>query len=135
MERAAAAGRSVPDVELVVQTSDGAQSTVGEQWLWDDAGPLFGSIKCGDDASVSFPMNFHDNFGSRASGAMSLRMYDENTALLAELDSGTPAWADKRPQFFFSAGNQSGKGDPKKRGYRSRLFELNSPLAKVRTHP
>ena len=64
----------MPDLELVMQTGDGAQSTVQDSFQWNNPGPLFGAIKCNGDASVSVPMALHDQFGSYGSGAMSLDM-------------------------------------------------------------
>ena len=143
--RAAAAGRTIPDVELVAQTSDGAESSVGAPFHFDNAGPLFSNVKCNEDASVSFPMGFHDQFGSRASGAMSFRMYREfweeldalNSDGPAESDKRPPEWPDKEPALFFSAGKQAGRGRPKTRGFRKNLFQIDSDKIKVvpESHP
>lgn len=131
--RAAAAGRPIPDVELVAQTSDGAESSVGAPFHFDNAGPLFSNVKCNEDASISFPMGFHDQFGARASGAMSFRMYREFWKELDALNAdstdpgqGPPAWDKKEPTLFFSAGSQAGRGRPKTRGYRKKLFNIDS---------
>ena len=125
--RAVAQGRAVPDVEMLFQTSDGSQSAVEPQFLWDTPGPLFGSTKCNGDASISFPMNFHDQFGSMASGAMSLKMYQENLDRLRD-ELGGPSWAGKTNKAFFSMGSHTGKKASAKRGHRAALMDLDSPL-------
>lgn len=94
--RAAAAGRRIPDVELAMQTSDGAQSQVKEAFLWDNPAPLFCNQKCGGDGSVSFPMGIHDQLGARATGAMLLRLWDEKTEEFEkDLGTGAPPWTEK----------------------------------------
>lgn len=130
--RAKAFGRTIPDVELVAQTNDGSQSTVADKWLWDNPGPLFANIKCGNDASVSFPMGFHDEFGARASGAMSLRMYEENWENLLLSAKTHKPWSEKVGKCFFSAGKQTGKKAAAKRGFRHVLFETKDELLDVR---
>jgi hypothetical protein len=112
---------------MLFQTSDGSQSTVEPQFLWDAPGPLFGSTKCNGDASVSFPMNFHDQFGSMASGAMSLRMYQANLDRLQD-ELGGPRWAGKIAKAFFSMGTHTGKKASAKRGHRAALMGIESPL-------
>lgn len=50
---AKARGTPLPDLELVMQSTDGAQSTTSEGLKWQDPAPLFGSIKCGPSESVT----------------------------------------------------------------------------------
>ena len=126
--RAAAAGRKIPDVELVMQSTDGSQSTVDETLTWPDPAPLFGSIKCSKDASVSFPMGFHDQFGA-FNGAMSLGQYDRQFRKLSHLDQ--PGWDAKERQLFFSSGAGAGSA---LRGHRQTLFAKQSPLMQVVTN-
>ena len=135
--RAEAIGRRIPDLELVAQTSDGAQSTVKETLLWDDPGPLFGSTKCGGDASISFPMSYHDQFGARASGAMSLKMFEEKIEELDHLGPQRHQWVGKEPKLFFSAGKGTGRGAASKRGHREQLFAVKSDLTEIvrESHP
>ena len=129
---AEARGEPLPAVELVMQPTDGAQSTVPPEQRWPDPGPLFGSIKCGaEDGSVSFPMNIHDQFGAFGSGAMSLRSWLERNESLWGL--AAPAWEQKARRLFFSSGSMPGKQDAAKRGHRAELFRLQSPLLNV-TH-
>lgn len=127
--RAQAAGRVFPDVELVLQPGDGSQSTVTRPYQWENPGPLFGSVKCGSDASVAVPMSLHDQFGSYGSGAMSLKMYARSTQRLSDWDEVD--WGDKTAQLFFSAGSHPGKKAAYKRGFREKLFDIKSPLFKT----
>jgi hypothetical protein len=124
--RAQAAGRDFPDVDFVLQTGDGAQSTVTEMYQWDNPGPLFGSVKCGSDASVAVPMSLHDQFGAYGSGAMSLKMYAGATDRLTKWDSVD--WEDKQDKLFFSAGSHPGKKAAFRRGFRKQLLDIKSPL-------
>jgi hypothetical protein len=112
------------DVELVLQGTDGAQSSVNEDQLWDDPGPLLGSIKCGTDGSVSFPMGFHDQF-AMFNGAATLAMYNHKfNQHLLELEGGP--WGKKNRSLYFSSGKVGGAAG---RGSRAALFNLtDDPL-------
>ena len=123
---AQAFGLTIPDVEMVFQGTDGAQSTVKEEFLWDDAGPLFSNVKCEKDASVSFPMGFHDQFGAFY-GDMSLTMYDQKFTVLKK-EYRPPAWKTKESSILFTSGSSAGAG---LRGHRIELAEIKSPLLKV----
>lgn len=118
----------IPNLELVMQSGDGAQSTVIDELLWDDAGPLFGSTKCLQDASVSFPMNFHDQFGA-GGGAMWPSTHKKNWNRLCSIDRNE--WDSKDSKLFFSAGHGTGQKRAIARGYRRALFQINSPLMEV----
>jgi len=110
-----------------MQSTDGSQSQIDDALLWPDPGPLFGSTKCGD-AGVSFPMGFHDQFGS-FNGGMSLGAYDRQYSKLCRLEA--PAWGAKRRVLFFSAGAGAGADQ---RGHRRALFEARSPLVEAVTN-
>lgn len=124
--RAQAYGLTIPDVEMVFQGTDGAQSTVLEEFLWDGAGPLFSNVKCKQDASISFPMGFHDQFGAFY-GDMSLTMYDKKFNVLKD-QYRPPAWKEKESKILFTSGKSPGAG---LRGHRIELSEITSPLLKV----
>ena len=124
--RAKAYGLAIPDVEMVFQGTDGAQSTIKKEFLWDDPGPLFSNVKCAKDASVSFPMGFHDQFGAFY-GTMSLTMYDRKFNILKD-QYRRPAWKEKEQTILFTSGRSSGAGV---RGHRKKLFKIKSPLLKV----
>jgi len=87
--RAQARGYRLPDVELVMHSSDGAQSTVDPGSLWANPAPMLGSTKCGTDASVSFPMSLNDDFGAY-NGRMTLRLYKNSETRRSTWDR--PAW-------------------------------------------
>ncbi len=123
-------GNPLPDLEMVVQSSDGAQSTVSSGLLWPNAGPLFGSTKCSQDASVSFPLSIHDQFGGHGSGAMQLKLYWNNYARLSELEN--IPWEEKQARAFFSSGSASGEKAAWERGQRAALFALDAhPLLQI----
>jgi hypothetical protein len=126
--RAQARGLTIPDVEMVFQGTDGAQSTVEEAYLWDDPGPLFSNTKCGKDGSVSFPMGFHDQFGAFY-GDMGLEEYAAKLGKFHEMQNlSTVPWEEKEAQLFFSSGASRGAGV---RGHRGALYTIESPLFNV----
>lgn len=57
-ERALARADPLPDVDMMFQPGDGSFSTAAPSQQWDNAGPLMSNVKCGEDASVSFPFTY-----------------------------------------------------------------------------
>lgn len=125
-DRAAARGQPLPNVELMLQPGDGSFSTAMPMMQWVDAGPLLSNIKCANDASVSFPFTFHDQFGE-GTGRMTFALWEQRSKQLA--DWGAGSWDAKNNSLFFSAGYGAAV-----RGNRSHLFETGSPYVKAVPH-
>jgi hypothetical protein len=99
--RAEARGDPIAPFEIPIQPGDTAFSTTVPRKQWDNAGPIFGNVKC-NDASVSFPLTLHDMFGE-GNGEMGLGMYARLYA--RSLDwSGDASWKELNKKAFFSAG-------------------------------
>ena len=126
-ERAAARGTPLPDIELALSSGDGAQGQTSVELQWPDPAPLFCNTKC-SDASISFPMTLHDQFGIDKTGEMCLSLYNHRFETLLRMGNAS-SWHLKQNKMFFS-------GQPKaiNRGQRDRLFELKDDAAEIINH-
>ena len=120
-ERAKARGDLIPDTEMLFNLADNAQGHAGYQW--DDPAPLMCNTKC-DDASVSFPMTWHDQFGLDVTGEMALSLYKQRYELIKSW--GNITWISKNDRMFFSSNENA-----EHRGYREVLYTLKSPHIEV----
>lgn len=116
--RARAAGRLLPDFEIVLNPTDKTSAFAkGRSTAWEDPLPLFCNAKCAGDTSISFPIMFNGQFGG-AGGEMSVPLYESKYRELQAM--GAPArWRDKKPFLFFSSTNV--------RGNRAAIFRSRSP--------
>ena len=115
--RAKILGNPIPDVELVIDPQDSANTKMAHD-LATEPVPLFSSVDCEKQSmrsgpAVPFPIIVQDMFGF-FNGRASLALYEqlfENLQLF-----GTRPWNEKQSKLFFSASND--------RGFRTVLFEL-----------
>jgi hypothetical protein len=120
--RASARGIPLPPFEINLQPGDSAFSNAPPRLQWENAGPVLGNVKC-NDASVSFPLTLHDQFGFGApdNGGMSLTRYAARYKEASSWGEGKQ-YSGKIPKAYFSAG-----GGATLRGNRGKLFKLQSP--------
>eukprot|EP00049_Salpingoeca_infusionum_P013795 m.257447 g.257447 ORF g.257447 m.257447 type:complete len:486 (-) comp15529_c1_seq1:2793-4250(-) len=126
VDRSVARKNPIPNLEIMLQPGDGSYSTAGPSMQWLDPGPLLSNIKCGNDASVSFPMTLHDQFGE-GTGDHLISLWHKRLEQLVSWGNG--AWLEKKNSAFFSAGFGATI-----RGNRSALFKMESPLVTAIPH-
>eukprot|EP00039_Didymoeca_costata_P011099 m.152927 g.152927 ORF g.152927 m.152927 type:complete len:538 (+) comp15060_c0_seq1:197-1810(+) len=116
IKRASARGFPIPPFEINMKPGDSSFSLAAPRLQWSNAAPLLGNIKCGGDASVSFPFTLHDMFGE-GDGRMSIALY--KTKYEDALTWNVKKWKDKKSLAFFSAG-----AGAITRGNRSNIYKV-----------
>eukprot|EP00039_Didymoeca_costata_P005595 m.82816 g.82816 ORF g.82816 m.82816 type:complete len:451 (+) comp12889_c0_seq4:173-1525(+) len=130
INRAKQRGNPIPDVEFIMNPTDKTSNFASGKQRTDKLGnelrqaPLFCNVKCGLDASISFPLYYHTIYGL-PDGQMSLDMYYAKYNALKGLGRKLQ-WTEKKDKLFFSSSNT--------RGFRGKLFEKKSSYIEALSH-